>query len=145
MDKIFSPLQVFFGTVIGGPFAALYFLKKNYDALDNAKASKKVLILAGIFFLFIAVIIPYLFMVTIPTETIQSQSFQIRMQGLGKILMVLTLAIPTYIALKHHDQNLQTKQLKKRSVGKVIIVSLSALLMTITLGFIIFFVIAALS
>ena len=46
---LYSPAQVGVGTFIGGPFAAIYFLKSNFDALDKGDLSRRVMIIGGIF------------------------------------------------------------------------------------------------
>lgn len=52
--------QVFWGTFFGGPIAAVYFLKKNFDAMGNGALSQKTVKLgAQIIFLF-ALAVPFL-------------------------------------------------------------------------------------
>jgi len=43
MNKMYSPVQVGVGTFLGGPIAAIYFLKTNFDTLGKATLSKKTL------------------------------------------------------------------------------------------------------
>lgn len=40
MKKVYSPVQIWMGTFIGGPFAAMYFLKSNFDILGKPLLSK---------------------------------------------------------------------------------------------------------
>jgi hypothetical protein len=46
-SKIYSPNQVGLGTFFGGPLAAVYFLKKNFDAVDNSATAEKTVIIGG--------------------------------------------------------------------------------------------------
>jgi hypothetical protein len=46
---VFSPRQIFLGSYLGGPVAALYYLKSNYRVLNNTVAEKSVLFAGGIF------------------------------------------------------------------------------------------------
>jgi hypothetical protein len=44
-SKLYSPRQIAFGTFFGGPLAATYFLKNNFDTLDKENYSKKTIII----------------------------------------------------------------------------------------------------
>jgi hypothetical protein len=43
MSKMYSPTQIGVGTFLGGPIAAIYFLKTNFDTLGKTALSKKTL------------------------------------------------------------------------------------------------------
>ncbi|MDX1491700.1 MAG: hypothetical protein R3332_10455 [Pseudohongiellaceae bacterium] len=43
MKKLYSPNQILLGTLLGGAFAAIYFLTENFDVLGKDNLSKKVL------------------------------------------------------------------------------------------------------
>ena len=57
---IFSPRQIFLGSYLGGPVAALYYLKSNYKVLNNAVAEKNVLFAGGIFIVLLTVSLLYI-------------------------------------------------------------------------------------
>ncbi|PHS19826.1 MAG: hypothetical protein COA86_03445 [Kangiella sp.] len=57
---IFSPRQIFLGSYLGGPVAALYYLKSNYKALNNTVAEKNVLFAGGIFIALLTVSLLYI-------------------------------------------------------------------------------------
>ncbi len=60
MKKMYSPNQISIGTYLGGPFAAIYFLKRNFDALNKEDLSKKTM-QTGIFFsIIILAIMPFI-------------------------------------------------------------------------------------
>src|SRR5260221_5084868 len=50
--KLYSPLQVALASFGGGPFAVVYVLKKNFDALGKKVASRQTLIYGAIFNVF---------------------------------------------------------------------------------------------
>ena len=54
MKKIYSPIQIGLGSILGGPIASLYFLKKNFDQLNKQNYSK----LITIFGLVIMILLP---------------------------------------------------------------------------------------
>jgi hypothetical protein len=43
-QKAYTRGQIIIGTFIGGPFAAMYFLKKNFDLQGDKESSKKTII-----------------------------------------------------------------------------------------------------
>ncbi len=45
--QVYSPRQVYVGSFFGGPFAGLYFIKKNFDVLEN-KIGAKLSLLIGV-------------------------------------------------------------------------------------------------
>lgn len=42
MRSLYSPGQVAAGTFLGGPLAAIYLLKKNFEGADDQKKAKKI-------------------------------------------------------------------------------------------------------
>ena len=58
--KIFSPLQIRLASFIGGPLAAIYFLKANFDNLNNKEGAKKTLIFGLAFSVLLILILPFL-------------------------------------------------------------------------------------
>jgi len=57
---LFSPGQVYTGSMLGGPLAAAYFIKKNFDALGNEQGSKRAVILGISFAVLLILILPFL-------------------------------------------------------------------------------------
>jgi len=47
--KLFSPHQVLLGAFLGGPPAAIYFIKKNFDVLENHQGVRNILLFGTIF------------------------------------------------------------------------------------------------
>jgi hypothetical protein len=62
MDKIkvYSPGQVAVGSFIGGPIAAIYVIKKNFDALGNKADASKTVLWGAVFVVFLLVLLPFL-------------------------------------------------------------------------------------
>jgi len=58
--KLYSPRQVGVSAFVGGPFAAVYVLKRNYDALGDKKASRQILIGGIIFNVILFAMLPFL-------------------------------------------------------------------------------------
>jgi hypothetical protein len=58
--KIFTPLQIRLGAFVGGPFAAVYFLYKNFIELENIDYSKKTIFLGLGFSFMILLLSPFL-------------------------------------------------------------------------------------
>ena len=58
--KLYSPNQVAVSSFLGGPFAMVYVLKKNFDALGNEKESKKVFIWGVVFNVLLFAVLPFL-------------------------------------------------------------------------------------
>ncbi|MDO6708379.1 hypothetical protein [Photobacterium sp. 1_MG-2023] len=61
MRSLFSPGQVAAGTFIGGPLAAIFLLKKNFEAIDAQKSAKNIVSLGCllvVLFSFIVVLLP---------------------------------------------------------------------------------------
>jgi hypothetical protein len=60
MSKLYSPTQIGIGTYVGGPLAAMYFLKGNYDTLGDELSSKKATLIGIIVSLLIIGILPFI-------------------------------------------------------------------------------------
>ena len=60
MNKMYSPNQISLGTYLGGPFAAIYFLKRNFDALNKEDLSKKTMQIGILFSIIILAIMPFI-------------------------------------------------------------------------------------
>ncbi|MDF1821540.1 MAG: hypothetical protein P1U64_08205 [Alcanivoracaceae bacterium] len=58
--SVYSPMQIGLGTFIGGPFAAVYFLKANFDALQMYRLSRMALTVGGLFILCFSFLVVYL-------------------------------------------------------------------------------------
>jgi hypothetical protein len=58
--KIYSPGQAGMSAFVGGPLAMIYVLKKNFDALGNPAASKKVLLWGLLFTVLLLLVLPFL-------------------------------------------------------------------------------------
>ena len=71
MAKIYSPNQVFAGTVLGGSLAAIYFLTSNFDTLGKSELSKKTLF-AGVI-----IIISLMVLILAIPENAPKQLFQL--------------------------------------------------------------------
>jgi hypothetical protein len=60
MKKLYSTSQIYGGSFLGGPFAAIYFLKKNFDVIEQYDLSRKTLWL-GLLGTFVLIsILPFL-------------------------------------------------------------------------------------
>ncbi len=60
MSKIYSPNQVALGTFLGGPLAAIFFLKHNFDTLGKEELAKQTLQIGIMASLVIIAVLPYL-------------------------------------------------------------------------------------
>jgi hypothetical protein len=60
MKKVYSPNQIAIGTYIGGPLAAMYYLKTNFDLLNKLDLSGKVLAIGGIVTLLLLLALPFI-------------------------------------------------------------------------------------
>jgi predicted MFS family arabinose efflux permease len=58
--KLYSPLQVAMSAFVGGPFAGVYVLKKNFDALSDRTGSQQAMIWGSVLIVVMAVTIPFL-------------------------------------------------------------------------------------
>lgn len=58
--KLYSPTQVGLGAFFGGPFAAIYFLKGNFDALQEFEFSRRVAIIGAVACVVMLAVIPFL-------------------------------------------------------------------------------------
>jgi len=58
--KIYSPKQIYISAFLGGPFAMVFVLKKNFDALGSKTGSKKTIIWGVIFNLLLFSLLPFL-------------------------------------------------------------------------------------
>jgi Mn2+/Fe2+ NRAMP family transporter len=59
---IYSPRQIFWGTLFGGPFSLIYFLKKNFQAIGKINEAQKVVSLGlpvTLALLVLIVVIPF--------------------------------------------------------------------------------------
>ena len=54
--KMYSPGQIRVGTFCGGPLAAIYFLKSNFDEMQEERLSKRTLLLGFGFCIFLLVL-----------------------------------------------------------------------------------------
>lgn len=58
--SIYSPKQVSAGSFLGGPIAAVYFLRRNFQALGNPDAARRTLWWGIVFNIAVAAVIPFL-------------------------------------------------------------------------------------
>ncbi len=61
---VYSPRQIFLGTALGGPLAAIYYLALNFRNMDNANGEQRVLMIGGALtfvLLLILLILPFNF------------------------------------------------------------------------------------
>src|SRR5262245_47613773 len=56
---MYSPMQVFGGTLLGGPLAAVYFLWKNYRSLSNKSAAQETLIKGSCMIALLFLLVPF--------------------------------------------------------------------------------------
>lgn len=59
MRKMYSPRQIAIGTFFGGPLAAIYFLKGNFDTLGKDELSKKTMLIGSVVAIFLIAIMPF--------------------------------------------------------------------------------------
>ena len=59
-STLYTPRQVIIGTFFGGPVAATYFIKQNYDAVFDSSLSSKTLTIGGTFSLALLLVIPFI-------------------------------------------------------------------------------------
>ncbi len=57
---VFSPKQIFLGSYLGGPVAALYYLKCNFKAMNNKTAENYILYIGSIFITLLTVSLLYI-------------------------------------------------------------------------------------
>ena len=57
---MYSPAQISLGTYLGGPLAAMYFLKSNFDALSKPDESKRIVIICILVTIALLAILPFL-------------------------------------------------------------------------------------
>lgn len=87
MEKFaYTKGQILLGTFIGGPLAAIYFLKKNFDAMGDANQSQKTVKIGLILLVFLLVILPLL------PEAIPSVAYSV------------AYAAATHTIYAHHQQ-----------------------------------------
>lgn len=60
MKQVYSPVQIGIGTYLGGPFAAMYFLKSNFDALEKHDYSKMTIQIGALVSVLLFLILPFL-------------------------------------------------------------------------------------
>ena len=60
MSEIYSPIQIAAGTYLGGPLAAIYFLKGNFDTLGKDEYSNKTILIGSIFSIILIAVIPFI-------------------------------------------------------------------------------------
>ena len=120
MSKMYSPKQVGVGTFIGGPFAAIYFLKGNFDVLGKEDLSKNTLQIGLAASLLMLVIMPF-----IPDAT-------------PDMLLPMLYIIPTLIVVKNHqmtkEQILSSNDYEFQSNWKVFGMSIAWLLLFIVIS-----------
>jgi hypothetical protein len=58
--SIYSPKQVLAGSFLGGPVAAIYFLRRNFQALGNPDAARKTFWWGIVFNIAVAAVMPLL-------------------------------------------------------------------------------------
>lgn len=58
MKKLYSPMQVSIATYLGGPLAAIYFLKVNFDALGKKEFANKTLFFGSLIAIVLISVIP---------------------------------------------------------------------------------------
>lgn len=85
LNKVYSPIQIGVGTYLGGPFAAIYFLKGNFDTLGKKELSKKTLQIGLAVSLLIIAITPF-----VP-------------EGTPNILIPMLYLIPVIMVVKNHQ------------------------------------------
>ena len=57
---IYSPKQILGGSFLGGPIAAVYFLRRNFQTLHNASAARWTLVWGIVFNIVLVALIPFL-------------------------------------------------------------------------------------
>ena len=60
MKKLYSPKQVSVGAFLGGPIAAVYFLKKNFDALGKINEARSTLLYGTLMTIGMIFVLPFL-------------------------------------------------------------------------------------
>lgn len=60
VKKVLSPAQIAGGSFLGGPIAAVYYLRKNYLAIGKEDLAQKVLIYGVLFVIFLLGLLPFL-------------------------------------------------------------------------------------
>lgn len=85
MKAMYSPNQLIIGTYIGGPLAAMYFLKSNFEGLGRMELAKKTLLLGLLVALLVFAIMPF-----VPESPLS---------GLIPILYL----VPVYFIVKKHQ------------------------------------------
>ncbi|MGX9417354.1 hypothetical protein ACXJY6_05145 [Vibrio sp. RC27] len=58
--KVYSPMQISIGTYLGGPLAAIYFLKVNFDTLGKKQFSNRTLFYGSLIVLCLILLVPFL-------------------------------------------------------------------------------------
>jgi hypothetical protein len=58
--QIYSPTQVATASFLGGPFATIFVLKKNFDAFGDRAHSKQTLLWGALFIVLLLVVLPIL-------------------------------------------------------------------------------------
>jgi hypothetical protein len=58
--SIYSPKQVLTGSLLGGPIAAVYFLRRNFQALGNPDAARRTLWWGIVFNIAVTAAMPFL-------------------------------------------------------------------------------------
>jgi hypothetical protein len=60
MNKIYTPNQVALGSYLGGPLAAIYFLKGNFDTLGKDALSKKTILIGTLISIVLLSLMPFI-------------------------------------------------------------------------------------
>ena len=123
MKKIYSPIQIGIGSLLGGPMASTYFLQKNFTQLGKDNSSKITVIIGIILVILLPI---YVWLVKISNPIIFVPFVFLSMVIADK-LQLSTLSI------KNSDFYTQ------ESYFKLIFLSILILIMTFFIGFIIIF------
>jgi hypothetical protein len=105
IQPIYTPLQVFLGSILGGYIATIYFLSKNYDSFGESR-NKYLMIVFGIIFVF------FLGLISMKSST--------KIFSLVYMATSLFAAIYTYIALKRRAFPLTSLLFMSHSIDKTL-------------------------
>ena len=85
MSKMYSPTQIAVGTYLGGPLAAIYYLKINFDTLGKEKLSQQTTVMGALITILLIAVMPF-----IPASTPNS-------------LIPILYLIPVMMLVKDHQ------------------------------------------
>ncbi len=123
--KLYSPRQAYVGSFLGGPLAAMYVLKKNFDVLGNKSGSRKTLIWGG---LLIAI-----YFVTTGVFLVEAPSFNFPNYVLPIAYSLLTLGIVEKYQMSK-KAILASPQYEIESNWRVLFVSVGSLIVFCLVG-----------